>query len=257
MGTETYVMGLHRAEENLAVAKRENSSILLEEDYEEHYDGYDPDSPEGHIILSMYQNAFLTQSIMFAHHIEQNFKKKLKRKSRGVKQAGFLVLRKTTMPSVLIETGFLSTDEEEAFLGNPEKQKTMATSILDAIETYKSEVETTLPSSIVKSQSDQVESHIVDGSHTIKPDIKFKIQIAASSKHIEQDDPRWNGLESIEIIQSANFYKYLTGNFSSLEFAKKKQQELVTNGFKEAFVVAYKGEQRIPFDEALKIVGAH
>ena len=99
-------MGLHTAEANLAVAKRENASILLEDDYTQTYAGYDPHSAEGHIILSMYQNAFLEQSIRFAEKVENNLKRFTNRKSRGVKQAGFLVLRETPMPSVLIETGY-------------------------------------------------------------------------------------------------------------------------------------------------------
>jgi N-acetylmuramoyl-L-alanine amidase len=256
-GTETYVMGLHRAEENLLVAKRENASILLEDDYEAHYDGYDPDSPEGHIILSMYQNAYLTQSILLAHHIEENFKNELKRKSRGVKQAGFLVLRKTTMPSVLVETGFLSTDEEETFLGDPEKQKAMAASILEAINTYKTEVESAVPSLMAETTSQGEGEKVVSENDPDLPAIRFKIQLAASTKLIQENDPRWKGLESIEIVEDSNFYKYLSGNYDSLDLAKKKQQELTEKGFREAFVVAYKGDERISFDEALKLVGAN
>jgi len=144
-GSETYVMGLHRAPENLDVAKRENASILMEDDYIERYDGYDPDSPEGHIILSMYQNAYLDQSILFADCIERQFVGGLARKSRGVKQAGFLVLRTTTMPSVLIEAGFLSHDQDEAFLGMKENHNTVATSILNAFSEYRAIVEGLMP----------------------------------------------------------------------------------------------------------------
>ncbi len=252
-GTETYVMGLHRAEENLMVAKRENSSILLEEDYEEHYDGYDPDSPEGHIILSMYQNAYLSQSIQLAHHIEENFKNQLERHSRGVKQAGFLVLRKTTMPSVLVETGFLSTDEEEKFLGDPKKQKAMAASILDAISKYKSEVEDVPAVFLASSGPEDTDSTVPEKT----ADIVFKVQLAASSKFIPEEDSQWKEIREIEVIKDANLYKYLVGHYTSLDKAKAKQEEVASRGFDKAFVVAYKGEERIPFDEAIKIVGAH
>ena len=140
-GTETYVMGLHRAESNLDVAKRENASILLEENFEKTYEGFDPYSPEGHIILSMFQNAHLEQSIMLANSIESAFKKLSHIPSRGVKQAGFLVLRETTMPSVLIETGFLSTDADENFLMKSENQSRVAEAIFNAFKHYKKEVE--------------------------------------------------------------------------------------------------------------------
>ena len=138
-GSETYVMGLHTANHNLNVAKRENSSILREENYEKNYD-YDPNSPEGHIMLSMFQNAFLEQSISFAEKVEAQFAQ-AKRKSRGVKQAGFVVLKETTMPSILIEAGFLSNRKEEQFLKTKTGQRTIANAILLAFIEYKQEVE--------------------------------------------------------------------------------------------------------------------
>lgn len=140
-GTETYVMGLHRAEENLAVAKRENSAILYETDYESTYGGYDPNSSEAHILLSMYQNAYLDKSINFATKVENSFTTRTILKSRGVKQAGFLVLRKATMPSALIETGFLSSSDDESYLLSEQGQDDVANAILKAITEYKREVE--------------------------------------------------------------------------------------------------------------------
>lgn len=252
IGTETYVMGLHRAKENLDVAKRENASIFLEDDYEAHYDGYDPNSPEGHIILSMYQNAYLDQSILLAHHIEENFQNELNRKSRGVKQAGFLVLRKTTMPSVLVETGFLSTDEEEAFLGDPEKQKLMAGSILNAISTYKQETE-----SLYQPIADQTPATEKVVNVATKPLVSFRIQVVAASKKIPKNEAIWRQIPDLESIREANFYKYLAGDFATLDEAKAYRKKIAEKGFDGAFVVAYKGENRISFDEALKIVGAH
>ena len=138
-GSETYVMGLHTAEHNLKVAKRENSAILLEDNYERNYD-YDPNSPEGHIMLSMYQSAFLEQSILFAEKVESQFARS-NRKSRGVKQAGFVVLKETTMPSVLVETGFLSNRQEEAYLMTDEGQNIVARAMLNAFEAYRQELE--------------------------------------------------------------------------------------------------------------------
>jgi len=141
MGTETYVLGLHATEANLSVAKRENESILYEADYETKYDGYDPNSPEAHIILSMFQNAFLEQSLKFADKVQQHAHAHSSRKNRGVKQAGFLVLRHATMPSVLVETGFLTNKTEESFLRTKNGQKSMANALLKAFGDYKAEME--------------------------------------------------------------------------------------------------------------------
>lgn len=140
-GTETYVMGLHTAQENLEVAKRENASILLEDDYLQNYDGYNPHSPEGHIILSMVQNAYLDRSIQFADKVEKSFQLRTGMKSRGVKQAGFVVLRKTTMPSVLVEAGFLSEKGDEHLLKTEEGQDKVAQALIKAFTEYKRELD--------------------------------------------------------------------------------------------------------------------
>lgn len=141
-GTETYVMGLHKTEDNLSVAKRENSSILLEKDYKANYDGFDPNSPEANIIFSLYQNSFLTQSLKLASLIQQQFEEYGGRYNRGVKQAGFLVLYRTAMPSLLIETGFLTNSTEERYMNTEKGQQTIATSIYRAFVEYKLDMET-------------------------------------------------------------------------------------------------------------------
>lgn len=140
-GTETYCMGPHKLDENLDVAKRENSVILLEENYEEHYDGFDPNDPESHIILSLYQNIHLERSLKLAEKIEDQFKKRVNRRSRGVKQAGFIVLWRSSMPSVLIETGFLSNDNDRNFLNSEQGQVYMASAIFRAFRDFKEELE--------------------------------------------------------------------------------------------------------------------
>ncbi len=143
-GTSTYVLGLHRTEANLEVAKRENAVILLESDHDKNYE-FDPNSPEGNIIMSMKQNAFLDQSIDIASKIESQYESGAKRKSLGVKQAGFYVLYKTTMPSILSEIGFLSNPEEEKFLASAKGQEQIATSLLKAFKDYKYEMENRQP----------------------------------------------------------------------------------------------------------------
>ena len=140
-GTETYVMGLHKDESNFEVAKRENSVILMDEDYKERYEGFDPDSPESYILFSLTQSAYQESSLLFAQKVEDQFKHRVGRHSRGVKQAGFVVLWRTTMPSVLIETGFLSHPTEEQFLAQERGQELIASGIYRAFKEYKSEVE--------------------------------------------------------------------------------------------------------------------
>lgn len=140
-GTETYTMGLHKTQGNLEVAKRENAVILQEANYQQTYKGFDPNSPLAHIMLANYQHAFMGSSINFAQKVERSFKTNAERLSNGVKQAGFLVLWRTTMPSVLIETGYLTNPNEELFLTSEEGQDQISTAIVKAFKQYKQEVE--------------------------------------------------------------------------------------------------------------------
>ncbi len=139
-GTETWTQGLHVTKANLEVSKRENSSVLLESDYTEKYDGFDPKDPTTHIIFELFQSAYRGQSIKLAEKIENELVK-VGRKSRGVKQAGFLVLYRTTMPAVLVETGFLTNREEEKFLNSPDGQLKVASSAFAAFEKFKAEID--------------------------------------------------------------------------------------------------------------------
>jgi len=141
-GTETYTMGLHTAEGNLEVAKRENAVILKEENYKSKYEGFDPNSPQGHILFSLYQNAHIENSLALASKIENQFQARLGRPSRGVKQAGLLVLWKTSMPSVLVEIGFLTNAKEEKYLNNKTNQVYIASGIYRALKEYKADIET-------------------------------------------------------------------------------------------------------------------
>ena len=140
-GTETFVMGLHKDEGNMAIAQRENSVILMDENYEERYEGFNPNSPESYILFSLTQSAYQESSLRFAQKVENQFKDRVGRLSRGVKQAGFVVLWRTTMPSVLIETGFLTNSTEEKFLAGEEGQELIASGIYRAFKEYKNEVE--------------------------------------------------------------------------------------------------------------------
>jgi N-acetylmuramoyl-L-alanine amidase len=140
-GTETHTMGLHTSKYNLDVAKRENSVILMEDGYQKNYQGFDPKSPESYILFSLYQNAFNNHSLKLAQKIENQLKSRVGRKSRGVKQAGFLVLWKTTAPSVLVEVGFITHPQEEKYLNSKSGQKYIASGIFRAFQEYKNELE--------------------------------------------------------------------------------------------------------------------
>ncbi len=140
-GTETYCMGAHVNKGNLDVAKRENSTILLEKDYLQKYDGFNPKSPLAHIFFSNMQSAHITNSLRFASHVEDQFARRGGRVSRGVKQAGFIVLWKTAMPSALIETGYLTNAEEEKYLASKKGQVYLASAIYRAFRDYKEEME--------------------------------------------------------------------------------------------------------------------
>lgn len=138
-GSETYTMGLHKTEENLELAKRENGVILMEENYQKNYN-FDPNSPLAHIKMANYQNAFMKQSLNLASKVEKQFQKS-GRKSRGVKQAGFQVLWETTMPGIYIETGYLTNVIDRKILASEEGHKKIAEAIVKALKIYKEEVE--------------------------------------------------------------------------------------------------------------------
>jgi N-acetylmuramoyl-L-alanine amidase len=140
-GTEVWTMGLHKTTANLGVAQRENAVILQEKDYKARYNGFDPSSPQSHILFSLFQSAYITNSLRFAQRVDRQLRTSVKRPSRGVKQAGFLVLWKSTMPSVLIESGFLTNPTEERYLNDKANQSYMAAGIYRAFRDYKRELE--------------------------------------------------------------------------------------------------------------------
>ena len=143
-GTETYIMGMHTSDANFDVAKRENAVILLEDGNKEVYEGFDPNSPESYILFSLYQSAYLENSLRLADKIEHQFKDRVMRKSRGVRQAGFWVLYRTSMPSVLVEAGYLSNKNEEKYLNDAYGQTLIASGLFRAFRDYKNEIESTI-----------------------------------------------------------------------------------------------------------------
>ena len=256
-GTETYVMGLHKSEENLDVAMRENAVITYEDDYSSKYEGYDPKSTESFIIFTLMQNAFLDQSLSFADYIETEFRDNAKRKDRGVKQAGFLVLWKTAMPSVLVEVGYLSNPIEENYLLSESGQDNIAAAIYRAFATYKKYIENRSSLSTfvpVKKEVDTSSTSKIDNANEqkgAKDEIIFRVQLASSRKRIPINPKNFKNVDNVIEISSNGVYKYVVGN-------KRNYQEIVEycqkirKFFPDAFIIATKGGKAIPMDEALK-----
>jgi N-acetylmuramoyl-L-alanine amidase len=212
-GAETFVMGLHKTDDNLNVAKRENSAILLEDNYEKNYDGFDPNSPEANIIFSLYQNQFMQQSLSFAAKIQKQFKENSKRYTRGVKQAGFLVLYKTAMPSVLIENGFLTNENDQRFLSSDAGQASMASSIFRAFKSYKSELETGIVSNDKVEEPDNIVEEKTDtnkGEDKVKTDTVFK-DLKTDKKVDEDNSP----IKVVDTTKSAKTEKKENTNSKS------------------------------------------
>lgn len=276
-GTETYVMGLHKSESNLNVAKRENSSILLEEDYKTKYSDFDPNSPESYIVLTMRQDAFIDQSLSFAAKIQKQFKERVGRKDRGVKQAGFLVLHQTNMPSVLIETGFLTNKEEEKFLASAQGQDYMSSAVYRAFKEYKKEIE---GKQTTEDDNVELEEPIKDTKPKVVEEVKpktkeelkkekkekkknkeediakgviFKVQFATSSKELELLPQNFKGIENVEIYQAGGLYRYVVGKEKNMTGANNLQLEVRNKGYKDAFVIAFSEGKRISISQALKL----
>ncbi len=279
-GTETYVLGMHKKESNFAVARRENASILLENDYKKQYDGFDPNSIEAYIIFSLFQNAYLDKSILFASYVEESFKTYGGRRSFGVKQAGFMVLKETAMPSVLIETGFLNHPSEGAFISSSAGQETIAESIFLAFQKYKTAVETREMASYntyvptrepvvptkepaVYLESPPIKETVSYRTPVINNDIPrpvkevrsirmdasvetivFKIQLAAGSRDMSET-PRWKNMPNLEVIKEGSVFKYFKTGFVTYSEATEDLKRLRVNGFSDAFIVTYKNGRRV------------
>lgn len=245
-GSETYVMGLHTSEHNLEVAKRENESILMEDNYTNKYD-YDPNSPEGHILLSLFQHAHLTQSIEFAALVEKAFAQK-GRRSRGVNQAGFVVLKETTMPSVLVETGFLSNPKEAQYLSTSRGQMETASAIFNAFKEYYEINWLNATSPWVASQTPKTEFFRPAESKASLPieevtvEQEYFVQIAALSQLKEKKD--FSLTCPLEFKKEGPLYKYFCSAGPSVEKAREYQTLARSKGFKGAFIVTYKNSER-------------
>ena len=269
-GAETFVMGLHKSQANLAVAKAENAAILLEDDYVEKYDGFDPNSPEGNIFFNMMQNAFLDKSLAYAGKVQHQLVDNLKLFDRGVKQAGFLVLYKTAMPGVLIETGFISNAREEKFLLSEKGQDQVAYAIYKALREYKNQIENK-PSEpqpedtlVAANQSSDVFKNanagnpVSTGAVVEAPDpdaVAFRVQFAIYPDSKPLDSKIFDGIKDVQVYFHSGSYKYTSGNFNDIDAALLLRKEMISKGYKDAFIVAFKGKNRITIDEAKRLTG--
>jgi N-acetylmuramoyl-L-alanine amidase len=266
-GAETYVMGLHKSEGNLDVAMRENAVIAYEEDYSSKYEGYDPNSAESFIIFSLMQNTFLDQSLNMASLVQDEFRERARRRDRGVKQAGFIVLWKTSMPSVLVELGFLSNPKEEDYLITEEGQTYLASAVFRAFRSYKEQIEqrssfaaeNSFDSSL--SQGSNQVSSTISASWNENPEhkeatfangISYKVQITASRNRVATNDPFFKNIKEVEEFPVDDMYKYLVGNektYTAISAVCDQVREL----FPDAFIIAFQDGKPIPLSKAKQL----
>lgn len=257
-GAETYTLGMARADENLEVAKRENAVILVENDYEERYQGFDPNSSESYIIFEFMQDKNMEHSVEFAKHIQKEFKSTAGRIDKGVHQAGFLVLRETSMPSVLVELGYISTPDEEKFLNSNNGIKKMSLSLYNAFKKYKTlhnksngtqKIEKTPAKTVAeKTPETTLQNTTKQAVATSKP--VFKVQLMASSKKIASTSPTFKGLKPIDSYKEGGLYKYTYGATTDYNDAVRLKNK-ANKFFKGAFIIAYKNGQKTDINKAI------
>ena len=270
-GHETYVMGAGRNKSNLEVAKAENKVVSLEKDFKIKYEGYNINAPESIIGIMVQQEVYVENSIALASYIQNNFSENKSRKNRGVKEAGFLVLRKIAMPRVLIEMGFISNIAEGEFLNADDGQDEVANAIALAITNYKKEyfgsdenepvIEKVVPKKLSETiiekpidikKSELFEKSIPAAENDIKG-IVFKVQIAASGKKLDTIPTNFNGLNSISMSNDGgNLYKYFFGNTTDYNEAKQNLAEAKEKGYASAYIVALKDGKKIDIKEAIQ-----
>lgn len=282
-GASTWTLGLAKSDANLAVAQRENSVILYESDYKTRYAGFNPNSAESYIIFEFMQDKYMEQSVHLASLIQKQFRHTCKRVDRGVHQAGFLVLKASAMPSILVELGFISTPEEERYLNSEEGTGTLAKGIYRAFLTYKKEHEirltgvsrTIIPDDEEMSENelaaqqpkeekpdsapDQTElvaqakpqqRPITVESATNSGEITFKIQILTSSSPLTKNDKRLKGLKDVDYYKEKGLYKYTYG--ASTDYNKVlRNKRAITDKFKDAFIIAFRDGEKMNINAAI------
>lgn len=288
-GFETYTLGMHRASDNLDVAKRENSVILVEKDYKQTYQGFDPRSAESYIMFELIQGQNMTKSVELAKLIQSNVCATASRADKGVHQAGFLVLRETSMPGCLVELGFITTPDEEQALNNPTTIDALGKGLYQAFTAYQAKYdgrivvpykkerakEETLPA-VFPQQAYQpaknVEKKATEPKRLAEPSAKkeekrdtltakapettsaapiFKVQVLTTSRKLRKDDAHLKGLSNYEVYEEDNLFKYTVGASTDFREISKLRREL-TETFPQAFIVAFKNGRKVNVNEAIK-----
>lgn len=263
-GAETYALGVEekRTKRNMEVAMTENAAIMLEENQQDIYAGFNPNSEESLISLTLFQSEHLMQSLDLASRIQKQFKERVGRKDRGVHQAGFLVLWRTAMPSVLVELGYISNSTEEAFLLSEKGQSYMASAIYRAVKEYKRDYES-------ESGAYDYRKEVVEGQENANTEQKtsnnnkhaesnsavtFRVQFYVTPSEIKKDDKRFNSLTNIYMYEHNGMYKYTSGKFNSLSEAENYKKTIKSKGFPDAFTVAFLDDERISISKAKQIL---
>jgi N-acetylmuramoyl-L-alanine amidase len=244
-GAETYVMGLHKSKANLNIAKLENAAILLESDYQSTYNGFDPNSDESYIVFSLNQNSNLDKSTDFAAAVQKQMAARVGMNDRGVRQAGFLVLYKTTMPSILVETGYLSNPDEEKFLLSERGQDFIASAICKAfIEVTGPEINPDTPTVT----GEGLEAESPDKNEPGR--LSYRVQIASENTERAAGYPKFSQFPEVKMYKHGGKFKYTVGNEPNLEAANLLLREVKKKGIKDAFIVIFRNNERIPQHEA-------
>lgn len=252
-GSGTYVMGMHKSEESLRVAMRENAAMFKEEGYEENYGGFDPNDPDTYIALALRQNVNLDASLTLGAAIQEQFRDRVGRKDRGVKQAGFYVISYTTMPSTLVELGFLTNPDEEDFLQSEDGKSYMASAIYRAFrDTYLSarkeetreEKHTENPKELVVEETPQEKEPAVEQT------VWFGVQILTTESALSPDAEELRGHSEAKPYIRHGLHKYILGHHPHPAQAHEAKEALRAEGFSGAFVVAFDGDEQIPMSQA-------
>ena len=276
-GIDTWVMGLHKSDANLAVARAENSAMLKEKDYEQNYGGFNPNSPESAVMFSLYSAAYLNNSILLADKVQKNLIGTTHLRDRGVNQAGYWVLWAVSMPSILIEMGFLTNPTEEKFLSQEKNKAAIANAIYRAFVSYYSQVtgnkvddpDVVLTDNQSSDSNTKIQTHDNSNNNpsdnqpdtkakeqettvTNSNEIRFKVQFMALPEKISLNDKRFNGIPNVNRYYEGGLWKYTAGNETNLPSAKDVLAE-VKKKYSDAFIIAFQGETKIPVSEAVKL----